>query len=53
VQNFYNLSQVALLLGKSRPTIERWLKKKLIKGTKMQKVWLIPKSEIERLQRGE
>jgi len=51
--DFYNATQVCKILGKSKPTVLRWLRTKRIKGTKVQRDWLIPKSEIERLQRGE
>ncbi len=45
----YSPEEVAVILGMSLATIRRWLRKGKLRGTKIGGVWIISKTEIERI----
>lgn len=50
---FYTATEFMKIINCSKPTILKLLKNKQLKGIKVGKNWRIPKSELERMQRGE
>lgn len=52
MEQMYSLSQVASIFCVTRQTVLNWVKSNYIKAVKIGRKWLVPESEIERLQSG-
>lgn len=52
MEQMYSLAKVALLFSVTRQTVFNWVKSGYISAVKVGGKWLVPESEIERLQNG-
>ena len=48
----YTVEQVATMLQVHGDTIRGWLRRGILRGTKLGKLWRIPEAELERIRRG-
>ena len=50
---YVSVTQVAELFGISRQAVWKWIKAKKLKVIRLEKLYRIPVSEVERIKRGE
>lgn len=51
-KTMYRPDEAAAILGVPADTIRRWLRNGKIRGTKIDRLWLVPKAEIVRITEG-
>ncbi len=47
-EKFYSPKEVAEILGITQRTMQEWLRKRKIKGTKLGKLWRVKESELQK-----